>query len=106
MYLIFHQCLIYLYLSLQLKAVIEEHFQANPKGGEQVRDTVQQRVVEVGQEVAEKARTRCTQLTHQHCDGEVESALALLLPPDISPQVALCCQCFAMLIFIVKETSS
>lgn len=79
--------LISLYPPPQLKTVIEEQFQANPQGGERVRDVVQQRVVEVGREMAEQARSRCTQLTHQHCNGEVESALALLLPPDISPQV-------------------
>lgn len=71
----------------QLKAVIEEQFQANPQGGERVRDLVQQQVMEVGREVAEQSRMRCSQLTHQHCDSEVEAALGLLLPPDISPQV-------------------
>ncbi|MPC13283.1 Codanin-1 [Portunus trituberculatus] len=76
----------------KLKAVIAEQFQSTPQGGERVRDVVQQRVVEVGREVSEEARARCGQITHQHCNGEVEPALALLLPPDISSQGVEVCR--------------
>ncbi|XP_063880733.1 codanin-1-like isoform X3 [Scylla paramamosain] len=76
----------------KLKAVIAEQFQSTPQGGERVRDLVRQQVVEVGREVSEEARARCAQITHQHCNGEVEPALALLLPPDISPQGVEVCR--------------